>query len=135
MQHFLKKYSQAYGKSFQGLTRLAQIALLQHNWPGNVRELENVISSAIMTANSGFLDLGDLPEHLQEPHPRVATHEENWSPLPLAEVRRIQIQRVLEMCNGNRVRALQMLGVERTSLYRFLKRKRKQAAAVANGAR
>ena len=67
VQHFLKKYSQTYGKSFQGLTRRAQIALLQHDWPVNVRELENVISSAIMTADSGFIDLGHLPEHLQRP--------------------------------------------------------------------
>src|ERR1700686_1455515 len=39
IQHFLKKYSEAYGKTFQGLSRRAQIVLLQHGWPGNVREL------------------------------------------------------------------------------------------------
>jgi transcriptional regulator with GAF, ATPase, and Fis domain len=54
MQHFLKEYSQAYEKPLQGLTRRAQIALLQHDWPGNVRELENVISSAAIKANAGF---------------------------------------------------------------------------------
>jgi DNA-binding NtrC family response regulator len=133
IQHFLKKYSQAYGKRLQGLTRRAQIVLLQHDWPGNVRELENVISSAAITSNADFIDVGDLPEHLQKPQRRVAAPAHDWRPLPLEEVRSVHIQRVLETCNGNRVRAAQMLGIGRTSLYRFLKRSGKQAAAAAGG--
>jgi two-component system NtrC family response regulator len=103
--------------------------LLQHDWPGNVRELENVISSAGLTASADFIDVADLPAHLQKPRRSVAPTEENWRPLPLDEVRGIHIQRVLEMCNGNRVRASQVLGIGRTSLYRFLKRTTKKAAA------
>jgi DNA-binding NtrC family response regulator len=134
VQHFTKKYSEAYSKPFQGLTRRAQIVLLQHDWPGNVRELENVISSAAITANADFIDVSDLPEHLQKPHRNaVAGSEANWRPLPLDEVRKVHIQRVLEMCNGNRVRASQVLGIGRTSLYRFLKRSTRQTA-IAKGA-
>src|ERR1700739_4598621 len=114
MQHFLKKYSQAYSKPFQGLSRRAQIALLQHDWPGNVRELENVISSAALTASADFIDVTDFPAHLQKPRRSLARSEENWRPLPLDEVRGIHIQRVLGMCNGNRVRASQLLGIGRT---------------------
>ncbi len=128
VQHFLKKYSQAYNKPFQGLTRRAQIVLLQHDWPGNVRELENVISSAAITATADFIDVGDLPLHLQKPHRRPATTEENWRPLPLDEIRKIHIERVLDVCHGNRVRAAQVLGIGRTSLYRFLKRNARQSA-------
>jgi DNA-binding NtrC family response regulator len=128
VQHFLKKYSEAYGKTFQGLTRRAQVVLYHHDWPGNVRELENVISSAAISATADFIDVSDLPEHLQKPQRRAASSEDNWRPLPLDEVRRTHIQRVLEMCNGNRVRASQMLGIGRTSLYRFLKRVPKQSA-------
>ncbi len=133
VQHFLKKYGQTYGKTFQGLTRRAQIVLLQHGWPGNVRELENVISSAAITASADFIDVSDLPEHLQKPHRRFTTPEDSWRPLPLEEIRRIHIQRVLDMCNGNRVRASQVLGIGRTSLYRFLKRTNKVAVAAATG--
>jgi DNA-binding NtrC family response regulator len=122
VQYFLKKYSAAYGKVFQGLTRRAQVVLLQHDWHGNVRELENVISSAAIRSASDFIDVCDLPEQLQRPAGRLRTGEEGWRPLPLNEVRLIHIQRVLEMCNGNRVRASQILGIGRTSLYRYLKR-------------
>lgn len=130
VQHFLKKYAQAYGKPFQGLTRRAQIALLQHDWPGNVRELANAISSAAISATTDFIDVGDLPGNLRRPRARSAMSLENWHPLPLAEVHRIHIQRVLEACHGNRVRAAQMLGIGRTSLYRFLKRTAKQSTTA-----
>jgi two-component system, NtrC family, response regulator HydG len=124
VRYLLKKYSEAYGKTFQGLTRRAQIVLLQHDWPGNVRELENVISSAAITATNEFIDVDDLPANARRGgrHAHHATSDENWRPLPLDEVRRIHIKRVLEMCDGNRVRASQILGIGRTSLYRFLKR-------------
>lgn len=135
VHHFTKKYSEAYNKPFQGLTRRAQIVLLQHDWPGNVRELENVISSAAITANADFIDVGDLPEHLQKPHrSATAAQETNWRPLPLDEVRKVHIQRVLEMCNGNRVRASQVLGIGRTSLYRFLKRTTRQTVIAKSAA-
>lgn len=134
VQHFLKKYSLAYGKPLLGLSRRAQLVMLQHGWPGNVRELENVISSAGITASADFIDVGDLPAHLQKPHRRPGMLEENWRPLPLDEVRRIHIERVLEMCRGNRVRAAHVLGIGRTSLYRFLKRTGPQATAASQSA-
>lgn len=133
---FLHKYNSAYGKNIAGLTRRAQTVLLQHGWPGNVRELENVISSACITATGDFIDLGDLPEHLHRPGPRSLEGDE-WKPLSLEEVRKIHIRRVLELCQGNRLRAAQILGIGRTSLYRYLKRdgydmpKEKSGGAVA----
>src|SRR5208282_1789654 len=121
VQFFLKKYNDAYGKNIAGLTRRAQTVLLQHGWAGNVRELENVISSASITAMGDFIDRGDLPEHLQHRGPRGGGKEHDWRPLSLDEVRKVHIQRVLDMCQGNRLRAAQILGIGRTSLYRYLK--------------
>jgi len=120
VQFFLKKYNEAYGKKISGLTRRAQAVLLRHAWQGNVRELENVISSASITASGDFIDLADLPEGLQQRGPR-ATDGDEWRPLSLEEVRKAHIHRVLDMCQGNRLRAAQVLGIGRTSLYRYLK--------------
>src|SRR5467141_2350587 len=121
VQFFLKKYNDAYGKTISGLTRRAQAALLQHSWPGNVRELENVISSACITATGDFIYLTDLPEHLQRRNSGPAEGDD-WGTLSLGELRKVHIQRVLYVCKGNRLRAAQILGIGRTSLYRYLKR-------------
>jgi len=128
VQFFLKKYNEAYGKNFSGLTRRAQSVLLQHNWPGNVRELENVISSACIIAGGEFIDLDDLPEHMQRRGSRRAEGDD-WRPLSLDEVRKVHIQRVLAMCQGNRLRTAQILGIGRTSLYRYLKRDAQERSA------
>jgi two-component system response regulator HydG len=120
IQYFLRKYNEAYGKNIAGLTRRAQTILLQHPWPGNVRELENVVSTACITAMGDFIDLGDLPEQLQHRSPRLPG-DADWQPVSLDEVRKVHIQKVLNICNGNRLRAAQILGIGRTSLYRYLK--------------
>jgi DNA-binding NtrC family response regulator len=50
-----------------------------------------------------------------------AASRHDWRPGSLEEVRKQHIQRVLAMCKGNRLRAAQVLGIGRTSLYRYLK--------------
>jgi transcriptional regulator with PAS, ATPase and Fis domain len=121
VHYFLKKYNNVYGKTVSGLTRRAQTVLLQHPWPGNVRELENVIATAAITVTGDFIDIADLPEHLQHRNPQKPSSDD-WRPLSLDDVRKLHIQRVLELCQGNRLRAAQILGIGRTSLYRYLKR-------------
>jgi DNA-binding NtrC family response regulator len=131
LHFFLKKYNQAYGKAIRGVTRRAQATLLRYPWPGNIRELENVISGACIAANSSFIDMSDLPPHLQRPITVARLGEEGGRLLALDEVRRRHIARVLEACNGNRVHASQVLGIGRTSLYRYLKREAKRPTARA----
>jgi transcriptional regulator with PAS, ATPase and Fis domain len=118
---FLRKYNQLYQKQIRGLTHKAKTLLLRHPWPGNVRELENVIASGALVTTGDFIDVLDLPQHLQEP-PNQAAITDRWQPLPLEEVRKEHIRRTLQLCGGNRVRAAQLLGIGRTSLYRHLKR-------------
>jgi len=129
--HFLEFYCQENTKPLRAFTPSAMKLLMDYDWPGNVRELENVIASAAITANSDFIDVGDLPEHLQRSRRQSSSAATVWSPLPLDEVRSVHIQRVLEMCNGNRVRTAQVLGIGRTSLYRFLKRSDRPSKSVA----
>jgi DNA-binding NtrC family response regulator len=74
--------------------------------------------------------LDELSEHLLKSQGAAASPDQDWRPLPLSEMRRIHIQRVLETCNGNRVRAARVLGIGRTSLYRFLKSSGKQATSA-----
>jgi len=120
--HFLKKFNAAYGRNLEGFTQRAMARLARHGWPGNVRELENAISSACITTATEVIDVEDLPESLRRGE-NAAPVERGWRPVTLEEVRREHIERVLQSCQGNRLRAAQLLGIGRTSLYRFLKRR------------
>jgi DNA-binding NtrC family response regulator len=121
VRYFLKRSNEQYGKHFKGLTRRAELALTHYSWPGNVRELENAISGAAITATNDMIDVEDLPKHVQV-GTRLETASEAWQPLPLAEIEKIHVKRVLDMCDGNQVRASEILGIGRTSLYRHLKK-------------
>jgi DNA-binding NtrC family response regulator len=72
--------------------------------------------------------LDDLAEKLRKLQNSAITLNGDWRPMPLNELRSMHIQRVLETCHGNRVRAARMLGIGRTSLYRFLKSVHKESA-------
>jgi len=72
-------------------------------------------------ALNDFIDVRDLPEDIRKPA-RGEAPAKSWRPMPLEDLRREHIDRVLLLCSGNRVRAAQMLGIGRTSLYRYLKR-------------
>ena len=61
IRHFIKKFSQEYGKEIRGLTQRAQILLGRYHWPGNVRELENVIGHGCMMTMTDTIDVIDLP--------------------------------------------------------------------------
>jgi len=102
-----------------GLTPGAARALLAHSWPGNVRELEHCIVAAMANARHDHIRAADLPAELRpEPCAREADESEL---LPLAAVEQSYILSVLKSVGGNRARASQLLGVDRSTLYRKLK--------------
>lgn len=119
-RHFVQKYAGEYRKPIAGLTRRAQSRMATYPWPGNIRELENVIGNACMMTEGKFLDVNDLPERLRgEGNDQMSTDD---AFLPLEEIQRRHILRVLEMVGGNKVRAAEILGVGRATIYQLLAR-------------
>lgn len=117
-QHFIKRFSQQYGKDIRGVTRRAQMILSRHPWPGNVRELENVLGNACMMTDSEAIDIDDLPEYLRAREPSETAID--TPVVTLHEVEKTHTQRVLKSVGGNKVRAAELLGISRTQLYRIL---------------
>jgi DNA-binding NtrC family response regulator len=117
-RHFLERFSAQFNKHLRGITRKAQIVLARHSWPGNVRELENVLSHACMMAQGDAIDVRDLPEELQNQKP----HMGDWDPelCSLEEVQRRHVLRVLKAVKDNKAQAAEILGIGRTTLYRFM---------------
>ncbi|HEY2362682.1 MAG TPA: sigma-54 dependent transcriptional regulator [Candidatus Angelobacter sp.] len=118
-KYFVEKFATQYGKEIKGITRRAQQQLARHIWPGNVRELENVIGNAAMMTQGNTIDLADLPESVRNPVEPLKSNEELLS---LEEVQNRHLQRVLELVGGNKVRAAEVLGVSRATIYEMLAR-------------
>ena len=113
--YFLQKYARKMNRPIRGISASAMALLSQHSWPGNVRELENSIERAVIFCKGDEL----LPEHL--PIHRSAASEAS-SGLPLSEVEKIHIQRVLAETGGNISKSARVLGIDRATLYNKIKR-------------
>ena len=124
--HFLQKYNLDTGKKLQGFSPPALQHLKKYRWPGNVRELRNVIERAIVLARGNFVDLDDL--HLSnlatvgdstELNPGMLQH---YEPITLAEGERRQILSALNANGWNKSRTASILGIERSTLDRKIRR-------------
>ncbi len=100
----------------EGLSPEALELMLDYEWPGNVRELQNVIERALVIEESPLIRIGSLPPHLRE---RRALEEE---PLSLEAVERQHIRRVLESTNRNIAQTARLLGIDRKTLYKKIRK-------------
>jgi DNA-binding NtrC family response regulator len=120
-QHFLQKHAARMKRPVTHIARDAMALLSRHDFPGNVRELENIIESATAVGNGDALEVGQLPDHLQDVG--IITFQKKSGRLPtLDEQEHEYIRRVLDEVAGNQTAAAQILGINRASLWRKLKR-------------
>lgn len=119
--HILDRLTKKYRKETT-IGEDAMELLKSHPWPGNVRELENVLNNAVLQCESGViqpwqLSISEMPFEIEE-----MTASKEFAP----EVTRLQhvvdrhVLRVLKDCGGNKLRAAELLGISRSTLYRML---------------
>jgi two-component system response regulator HydG len=108
------------------MTSAAADKLLSYPWPGNVRELQNCIERAVALAQFDQIGVDDLPEKIRDYKTARISIESNDPAelLPMEEVERRYILKVLEAVGGNKTLAAQVLGFDRRTLYRKLDRVR-----------
>jgi len=115
---FAEQFAQQYAKPFKGITPRAQIVLARYPWPGNIRELRSILGSACMMAEGEMLDVRDLPERIRTRVAETRT-DDSCELLPLAEMERRYVLRVLDQVGGNKVQAAKILGINRATVYRI----------------
>ena len=128
--HFLERFNAETGRRFRGFTPEAFEQLQQYRWPGNVRELKNVVERAVVLARGEYIGPDDLRLS------NLATASESgedllvkpsYEPLSLADVERRHIAATLESTGWNKSRAAGILGIERSTLDRKIRRYELQA--------
>ncbi len=127
-EHFLRKYSHQCGKRGLSFTEDALRCMQRYHWPGNVRELENCVERAVVLTRGQQIELADLPPvviRASETSPALFSTQLG-RPLTLKEAleepeRRI-IRAALEANDWNRQKTAAVLNINRTTLYKKMKR-------------
>ena len=119
-QHFLEVFARRSGRAIKRLAPESVALLTGYRWPGNVRELEHVIERATALSASETLLPDDFPPHLREERDRAPRLPADG--MTLEDVKRWYVNKVLEESGGNKLRAAELLGIDRRTLYRILER-------------
>ena len=119
-QHFVAHFAEQYGKTVSEIDP-AVLAQLSHcAWRGNVRELENVLGNAVMQVEGNTLSTDHLPPLSDQRSDASLNGAAGDTLMPLHVVAQRHIRHVLDACSGNKLRAAEMLGISRSTLYRML---------------
>ncbi|HEY7783573.1 MAG TPA: sigma-54 dependent transcriptional regulator [Pyrinomonadaceae bacterium] len=123
INHFLNRHAERNGLCPKHFSDEAMRALMRFPWPGNVRELENAVEYALAIGSEEVLGLDDLPpEFSQEGEPlNDSLKEDIPDNLPLIEVERRHIIKILQRFGGHQIKTATALGIDRRTLYRKLK--------------
>ena len=120
--YFLEEFARAYGRRPKDLTPQAAEALQTHHWPGNVRELRNLIERIVILNPQTRIDARHIPLQIARKtgHDRPAERYGSLQDVREAAEREYILKK-LEESNGNVSRTAELLGLERSNLYRKMR--------------
>jgi DNA-binding NtrC family response regulator len=118
-RYFLERFAQLYGRSVREIAEDAMEHMQKYLWPGNVGELESVLRNGVLRSEGEVLGPHDLPRFAEASQPEQSMTGASKS-VRLQDVVEQHVLRVLKNCGGNKLRASEMLGISRSTLYRML---------------
>jgi transcriptional regulator with PAS, ATPase and Fis domain len=121
--HFLRQYSEQYGKFVDGINPATMALLQSYSWPGNVRELENVIQRAIIIAKGTCITVDDLPHGIVEEGTEDAEDCASTSSFE-RQIRDFKLKLAMDAVrehDGNKTLAARSLQISRAYLHRLIR--------------
>jgi len=127
--HYLTAFARSYGRKPKHFSESAMECLIRYRWPGNVRELRNLVERLVIMVPGSRIERRHLPPAIFHDHAKSAASDSALAPVQgfstLHEARaayeRDYILRKLEENRGNVSRTAEVLGLERSHLYRKMK--------------
>lgn len=116
----LQRIAQEKGDEAKKITEEALKILMDYNWPGNIRELENVLEFATLVADKEAVSPKHLPKQFQDDIGSIFLGTNVDDLPPMSEIERRYILRVMDATKGNKVKAAQLLDINRATLHRKL---------------
>lgn len=126
---FIERFRRATGKNITGISESVSHVFMDHCWPGNVRELENAIEHAFVTCQGTLIEVKDLPREIRQSELRQAECRSKIKDIeslrkssgyPAAS--KEELISVLDECGWNKAEAARRLGVERSTIWRRMKK-------------
>ncbi len=96
--------------------------MMNYPWPGNVRELENAVEHGIICAIDGKIQPESLPQDIREYCTASDEHNTSTTHLNKASQHAIEVQEAINKCNGSKAAAARLLGINRTTLWRWIQK-------------
>ncbi|HUT56462.1 MAG TPA: sigma-54 dependent transcriptional regulator [Phycisphaerae bacterium] len=128
-KHFLEKYLPGAGRTTLGFAPESMELMQRYSWPGNVRELENCVQRAVVVSRQSCIGIDDLPDAIRSTGkwlagqaPRPAGGRPHTLAEAMAEPEKQIILDALKAAGGSRKAAARQLGINRTTLYKKMKR-------------
>jgi PAS domain S-box-containing protein len=121
VNHFMDKYNKRFKKDIHYISPDALRIIINYDWPGNIRELENVIEHAFVVCNGDAIKSEHLPLKLQ----RVVKGKdlfEDSPKTPLEDAEKKSLIEILDKFDGNRTKTAAALGINKTTLWRKMKK-------------
>lgn len=121
-KYFIEKYCKKQGWKIPEITPETQKIINEYKWPGNVRQLQNAMTYAVNTAQKGQINPENLPNYIMTDTVPISNDKMvNEEMLRLDNLEKIAIETALLRSDNNMDRAVEMLGISRSTLYRKLK--------------
>jgi DNA-binding NtrC family response regulator len=121
IQHFIKKYTVLMNKKIKEVAPEVVDVLMGYDFPGNIRELENIIERGVALTNSDTIELSHLPEDLRGMTMQTF-RKKSGKYSTLEELEQSYIEWVLKETGDNKKEAANILGIDRVSLWRKIKK-------------
>ncbi|MFO7447944.1 MAG: sigma 54-interacting transcriptional regulator [Ignavibacteriaceae bacterium] len=122
VNHFMDKYKKRFKKEIHYISPDALKAITLYRWPGNIRELDNVIEHAFVVCNSEAIKPEHLPSKFQALLDETDSNEALMPKTPLEDAEKQLIIETLRKFNGSRTKTADSLGINKTTLWRKIKK-------------
>jgi PAS domain S-box-containing protein len=119
---FVQKFNAKMGKQVTGVSDEVMRTLMRYDYPGNVRELENIIEHAFVLCKGDRIDLGCLPKEFAGDQGGITALAPSKEETPFQKAESEIIERTLKKYDGNRIKTAKELGLDRTTLWRKIKK-------------
>jgi len=122
VNYMIPHISARLNKTIKGVSTRVLGMLMRHDWPGNVREMENLLEHMIILTEGDMIDLEVLPPEISSAREHMGRALDYISPQSLEEIETYFIKKTLRETSGDRALTADILGIDKSTLWRKIKR-------------